>query len=115
PPRVVIRSPSKVLDHVTQPRYKVEAQAEAAAGQPVDELLLLLDDRPFQPPQKAAPAGGPNVWEVDLTPGTHRLRVLARSQTTSGTSHDVEVTSPPAGGAPQRQRPPAVRPGGRHQ
>jgi uncharacterized caspase-like protein len=64
----------------------------------VTSLQLLLDGRPYGGSagvRKVAAGAGEAVkqtWAVELTPGRHTLRVLARSAASMGLSNDLEVT-----------------------
>jgi hypothetical protein len=87
------------------PKARVTAEVRSLSGLPVTALQLLVDDRPhpgagglFTPPQ---PTKGPltHTWELDLPPGRHDLRVLARTEASLGSSRGavVETAGPPAG------------------
>src|SRR5262249_31701095 len=87
PPAVKITEVKEVKD-----KKKLQIEAEATAGgkgQPLESLHLLLDGRahPDVKPVEVK-AGGPATaaWEIDLLPGKHELKVLARCRSISGAS-----------------------------
>jgi WD40 repeat protein len=93
PPKATL----KLLDGPTLPRVKVKASAEAAVpGQPVISLELRVDGRPL-PDGKGLlklKEGLPKAeaeWEVELTPGAHDLKVLARSPDVASASAPLAV------------------------
>jgi WD40 repeat protein len=93
PPKATL----KLLDGPTLPRVKVKASAEAAVpGQPVVSLELRVDGRPL-PEGKGLlklKEGLPKAeaeWEVELTPGAHDLKVLARSPDVASASAPLAV------------------------
>jgi WD40 repeat protein len=102
PPQVSLTVPTKGGGEVSEARVEVAAVARPAGNYTVDALQLLLDGRPYQGERsikRAAPnTQGPvtQSWSVQLTPGPHRLRVLAHSPVSVGASADVEVTYRPA-------------------
>jgi WD40 repeat protein len=106
PPEVTITAPAKGGVEVTEPRVEVSATARASGKYPVESLQLLLDGRPYEGERglkrALATPQGPvgQSWSVQLTPGSHRLWVLARSPVSTGTSADVEVTYKPAQAPP---------------
>jgi WD40 repeat protein len=111
PPEVTITAPTKSGTEVTEPRVEVSATARAVGNYPVESLLLLLDGRPYEGERGvkralAAQQGSlGQSWTVRLTPGPHRLRVLARSPVSTGASTDLDVTYKPA-----KPPPPATGP-----
>jgi WD40 repeat protein len=102
PPRAAL----EILDWTALPKVKVRATAEAAAeGQPVVLLRLLVDGRPlpdgqgvldFKPAREKADA----EWEVELPPGEHELKALARSPDTAGASAGIPVAAAAAAARP---------------
>jgi hypothetical protein len=92
PPRVSIIEPRPGLT-VGEAKLSVRATVESVGDQPVTAVQLLLDGRPYE---KVVPVGKRGVaekeWTVDLTPGPHRLSVLAKSDVSSATTEAVEVT-----------------------
>jgi Tol biopolymer transport system component len=104
PPRAAL----EVVDRSAVPKVKVKAAAEAAArGQPVQSLRLLVDGRPLPDGQgvlelKEGQAKAEAVWEVELPPGQHELKALARGPDTAGVSPAVplDVPTAPAGERP---------------
>ena len=95
PPRAALQVVGK-----SGPKVKVRATAEEAAeGQPVTALRLLVDGRPL--PEgggvldlKSAQEKAEAEWEVELPPGSHELKVLARSPDTAGASPAVPLDVP---------------------
>jgi WD40 repeat protein len=92
PPR-----PSLVLLEKKRQTVKLKATAEAAVrDQPVTSLRLLVDGRPL-PDGKGvldlaqAQAQAEQEWEIQLPPGDHELKLLARSADTAATSEVVHV------------------------
>jgi WD40 repeat protein len=107
PPRVTIDVVKTAL-----PKVKVKATADAAAkGQPVTSLRLLVDGRPLPDGAgvldlKTAQAKAEAVWEVELAPGEHELKVLARAPDTTGVSEPATVQVPrPEGPRPRKGGP----------
>lgn len=88
PPAVRIVSPGKRRIEQRETHLEIRAAAESQPGRPVVELRLLLDGRPYE--RKPVPSGagrrGPveETWTVRLTPGEHRLTVLADDAQTQG-------------------------------
>jgi WD40 repeat protein len=96
PPRAAL----EVLDKTALPKVKVKATAAAAVkGQPVTSLRLLVDGRPLPEGKGALDLGNGQTtaeaeWEVELPPGEHELKVLARGPDTAGASEAVAVNVP---------------------
>jgi hypothetical protein len=96
PPRAAL----EVLAGAALPKIKLRATAEAAAkGQPVQSLRLLVDGRPLPDGQgvlelKPAQEKAEATWEVELPPGNHELKVMARSPDTAGVSAGVPAGVP---------------------
>jgi len=101
-----ILPPDARLSLVGEPaagRVKVRAKAEPrGVGKPVLAMRVLLDGRPLP--------NGAGVWtpgpteaefEVDVPPGPHELKLLARSADGSAVSEGVVVRGVKAGGPPQ--------------
>jgi WD40 repeat protein len=99
PPSVTLAAP-KVKDGKTEEAaFEVEAAARGMGKHPVKSLQLLLDGRPYEGGQglRLCESARPGetvkeAWKVELTPGEHTLRVLARSAVSTGLSDEVEVT-----------------------
>jgi WD40 repeat protein len=93
PPQVVL----EVVDKTALPKVKAKATATAAArGQPVRSLRLLVDGRPLPDGQgvldlKAGQEKAEAEWTVELPPGEHELKALARGPDTAGTSAAVPI------------------------
>lgn len=106
PPRVVITAPAKSGQTVEEPQVCVRAKAQSTGEHAVASLQLLLDDRPYGP---ALAVGRPGTvekqWDVDLTPGPHRLSVLARSEVSSAAAETIEVSYRPRVPVAPDQRP----------
>jgi WD40 repeat protein len=100
PPEVTITAPAKSGVEVTEPRVDVSATARASGSYPVESVKLLLDGRPYGGERSIKGAPAVQSWNVQLTPGRHRLQVLARSPVSTGASADVEVTYKPAQAPP---------------
>ena len=98
----------EILDKAALPKVKLKATAEAAAkGQPVTSLQLRVDGRPLPDGQavlelKAAQDKAEATWEVELPPGEHELKVLARSPDTAGASSAVSLDVPVPSAAAER-------------
>jgi WD40 repeat protein len=88
-------------------KVKVQAAARAAAvSQPVLSLRLLLDGRPCPGAgtQEFLPRGRDNAaasWEVEVPPGNHELKILARCPDIAGISEALAVRTP----LPDKDRP----------
>jgi WD40 repeat protein len=94
------------------PKVKVKATANTAAkGQPVRSLRLLVDGRSLPDGRgvldlKAGQEKAEAVWEVELPPGQHELKALARGPDTAGASEPVTVKiDPPARTQPDADKP----------
>jgi hypothetical protein len=84
-------------------RVRVRAKAEPrGVGKPVLAMRVLLDGRPL-PNGVGVWTPGPteNEFEVDVPPGQHELKLLARSADGSAVSDPVVVRGPKAAGPPQ--------------
>jgi hypothetical protein len=95
PPRVAITAPEKSGQRVSSPKLVVKAVAESSGQHPVTGLRLLLDGRPYEGQRDVAQPRVGTVekeWSVTLTPGEHRLAVLAQSAVSKATSEPVTVT-----------------------
>jgi WD40 repeat protein len=98
PPKVALRAPTVHGGQVTRSTVQVEASARAVGKHPIRALLLVLDGRPYPggtalyPVPAEAGAEVRHTWTVELTPGEHTLRVLARSAASTGLSNDLEIT-----------------------
>ena len=84
-------------------RAKVRAKAEPrGVGKPILAMRVLLDGRPL-PNGAGVWTTGPteSEFEVDIPPGQHELKLLARSADGSSVSDPVLVRGPKAAGPPQ--------------
>jgi WD40 repeat protein len=99
PPKVTLAAPGVKEPTVHEPTLEVAATALGMGKHPVKSLQLLVDGRPYEGNKSLrvydAVKPGEAVkekWTVQLTPGEHSLRVLARSAVSMGMSDDLEVT-----------------------
>ncbi len=96
PPQVRITSPNAGYK-ASQTTLDVRAVATSAGRHPVTALRLLLDGRPYQGLKGVQTITNPQlgevtkVWQIELEPGKHKLKVLADSAVSQGTSEEVEV------------------------
>jgi WD40 repeat protein len=89
----------EIVDQKGLPKVKLKATATAAPrGQPVIALQLRVDGRPL--PQgtgvldlKDAQQKAETEWEVELPPGEHELKVLARCRDVTGISPAVSINA----------------------
>jgi WD40 repeat protein len=98
PPEVTLQAPGLKGAKVSEPALKLVARAQGKGKHPVTAMQLLLDGRPYEGSgglRKVTAEPGQaqeEEWTVQLTPGSHTLRVLARSAASMGLSNDLEVT-----------------------
>jgi WD40 repeat protein len=97
PPKVTLTAAKVRGGQVKQPTVEVEVVAQGVGTHPLTNLLLLLDGRPYPgtvlyPTQAGPGAAVKHTWTVELTPGEHTLRALARSAVSTGFSNDLEIT-----------------------
>ncbi len=96
PPSIKITSP-KAGYSASRSTLEVRATATSTGANPVTSLRLLLDGRPYQGLKGVQTIADPKlgavekVWQVDLEPGRHKLKVLADSAVSQGVSEDIEV------------------------
>jgi dipeptidyl aminopeptidase/acylaminoacyl peptidase len=97
PPRVVITAPGSGA-RLSKAEVEVKATATSVGKYAVRSLRLLLDGRPYK-----GEAGIRNIaasrlgaasasWTVTLTPGRHKLAVLADSEVSQGRSAEITVS-----------------------
>lgn len=97
PPKVIITSPAKSGTRLTVGKFDVRAVVATEIGQPITTLALLVDGRPYRIGgsfrKLSQPQSGTvnEVWGVDLTPGPHRLAVVASSAFSQAVSDEVEI------------------------
>ncbi len=98
PPRVTLTAPGLKEPVVHEAMLEVSATAQGVGKHPVKSLQLLLDGRPYEGNKTLRVYDGVKpaetvraTWPVQLTPGEHTLRVLARSAVSMGLSDDLEV------------------------
>ncbi len=84
--------------HVQTSEVEVRAVATSRGNHPVTALRLLIDGRPHEGQAGVKKISAPQLgdatasWNVSLSPGKHRLQVLADSSVSQGASDEVEVT-----------------------
>jgi WD40 repeat protein len=99
PPRVTLTVPAlAAAPKVARPTLEVAATAQAAGKHPVVSLEPWLDGRPYEGgrSRRAVAGARPGMavtekWSLELTPGEHTLRVIARTDAVLGLSDEVEV------------------------
>ena len=87
PPDVKIVEPKESLVEVSQPSLSVRAVASSREDHRVTTLRLLLDGRPYEgrkgvyvvPAESSSEEEATAQWDVTLTPGQHRITVLAET------------------------------------
>lgn len=96
PPSIKITSP-KTGYNASRSTLEVRATATSTGTNAVTSLRLLLDGRPYQGLKGVQTVADPKlgevekVWQVELEPGKHKLKVLADSAVSQGVSEDIEV------------------------
>jgi WD40 repeat protein len=113
PPRVVITTPDQPQVQVHQSRLTVRAQAKPVGADPITAVRLLCDGRPYQgrggakglqlegAVAKIVPEA--SDFDIDLTPGMHKITVKAETAKSYGISEPIEVSY-----APEQQQLPAL-------
>jgi WD40 repeat protein len=90
PPKVTLEAP-KVKDlNLSEPTLEVQAAVQSRGKHPVTSLQLLLDGRPCVGARGPSKGEKPR-WVVEVPPGEHTLRVMARTDAGMGLSNDLEV------------------------
>src|SRR5262249_11629803 len=94
PPRVTVTSPRSGA--AVRDRFEVEAEAVSRTRLPITALRLLVDGRTYEGElgRKFAvqkERSRRESWAVKLTPGKHRLSVVAETESSDGTSPEVEI------------------------
>jgi WD40 repeat protein len=100
PPEATLKAPGLKGDKVREPgTLDVVATATGKGRYPVTSMQLILDGRPYGGGKglKKTPDAKPGAtvtahWKVELPKGDHTLRVMVRSQASSGFSNDLDVT-----------------------
>jgi WD40 repeat protein len=99
PPKATLSAPGRKDLRLTEATLEVEATAQGVGKYPVVSLQLLVDGRPYHGGRSLVPLTGiepggvvRHRWKVELTPGEHSLRALARSSASMGLSNDLEVS-----------------------
>ena len=91
PPEVKVTITSAGAAKVT-----VLAEAEPQGAQPITSLQLLIDDRPYTGKDGLVTIGQPKAglvkrsWQLNLSPGPHDIRVLARTDASLGSSRGIK-------------------------
>jgi WD40 repeat protein len=96
PPEVTLKAPAVKDGQVREAVLEVKTTARGKGKHPVKSLQLLLDGRPYPGSQARFPgakAGAEvaNTWKIELPEGEHTLRVVARTEASTGFSDDLEV------------------------
>lgn len=95
PPLVTLTAPKLAGPKTASPTIELTAQAQGRGTHPVLSMQLLLNGRPYEGGlRKVTARPGETVtqsWKIELPPGEHTLRVLARSDASMGLSNDVDV------------------------
>ncbi len=100
PPRVTILSPAKSGTRIGNTRFEVKVAA-SGDGYAVASLRLLVDGRPYEGEKSLRTVRSPRsgevreAWAVELTPGVHRLAVVAASAVSQALSDEIEVVVSP--------------------
>jgi WD40 repeat protein len=90
-------------------KVTVDAEAQPQGPQPITALQLLIDDRPYTGKEGLVtfqqPKAGPvkQTWQIDLPPGPHDLRVLARTEASLGSSRGLKRVDNPV--VPAKRQP----------
>ncbi len=99
PPKVSLAAPGLKDGTVHEATLEVMGTAVGQGKHPVTSLQLILDGRPYEGSKslrvRESVKPGESVqekWTLQLGPGEHTLRVLARSAASSGMSDNLEVT-----------------------
>jgi WD40 repeat protein len=91
-------------------KLTITAEAKTKGEDPITELQLLVDDRPYggekghvvlPKPDKSAN----KTWDVDLGPGKHNIRVLARTGAALGSSRGMVREAEDDAGAAKKKEP----------
>lgn len=103
PPKIKITIPEKARVETSQTEVEVRATAKALGRDPITNMRLLLDGRPYD---GAAGVKGVNVeetavaevarsWTVRMTPGTHFVIVRADTAKSYALSEPIELVCRP--------------------
>ncbi len=98
PPIVRITSPEAAEKKLSGADVEISAVATSRGQHPVTAMRLLIDGRPHEGKAGVRTISSPKVgdatvtWNVSLSPGKHRLQVLADSSASQGSSDELEVT-----------------------
>lgn len=98
PPIVRITSPGAAEKKLSGADVEISAVATSRGQHPVTAMRLLIDGRPHEGKAGVRTISSPKVgdatvsWNVSLSPGKHRLQVLADSSASQGSSDELEVT-----------------------
>ncbi|NUQ66495.1 MAG: caspase family protein [Pirellulales bacterium] len=96
PPRVTILTPTQNRLEQAEREITVTARADAAAGQPIVAMSLLIDGRPYDAKRRFQGSAGDRMsrterWVVQLQPGSHSIVVKAESELSEGLSEAKQV------------------------
>ena len=109
PPEVQVVQPAPIAGRaieIKEPSFELKALAKSQGKFPVTAIQLLLDGRPYEGKSSLQRIARPRLglvsasWTVELTPGTHRLSVQAKTEVSTATSEPVPISlavSPPPG------------------
>jgi WD40 repeat protein len=118
PPEVVVTTTPRAGTGPKDGKVKIQVEARAMGADPITSLQLLIDNRPYPGPKPPAKGEkglitvpktekGPvkRFWDVDLPPGPHEIRVLARTEASLGTSRGMGVLAEEDKPGPNKQLP----------
>ncbi len=99
PPEVKIVEPQTSPVEIAQASLTVRAVARSRGDHQVTTLRLLLNGRPYEgrkgvyvvPTESSSAEEATAQWQIALTPGQHRLTVLAETDVSNALSDGVEV------------------------
>jgi WD40 repeat protein len=101
PPKVKIIFPEKSGQKIATTKFEVKTSAVSVGGHPVTSLRLLVDGRPYSSEASLRTVRSAKVgevkesWQVELTPGTYRLTVIAASAVSQSLSDEIEIVVAP--------------------
>lgn len=97
PPTVQITYPDASARKLSTSKLEIQAVAESRGDQPVTAVRLMVDGRPYGGERAIRRPRDPQLgkvlvsWDVELTPGTHTIKVMAETRTTVGASDEFKV------------------------
>jgi WD40 repeat protein len=103
PPTIEIASPTEAMVNVSQPSIEIRAVATPRGGEPIVDMRLLLDGRPYLGREgqrnivrdRAGAEPVRQLWTVELTPGMHQIAVKAETAKSSAVSRPLTVAFAP--------------------